>query len=141
MLQRINLERSASMFPSTCQKTSSYSASRLLLKPYCAIYVLFVQAKSLGKGADDKSGMIQPKSSHEVKILHNNKTSGLDLLEIDSKTELPCNQVNVTYLGRKMTTEVMFSGVQSFCPTNLKYGKERYTSLNHPGKGGPTIID
>ena len=61
-------------------------------------YVLFSQAKSLGRGADDdKSGMIHPESSHEVKILHNNKTFGLDLLEIDSKTELPCNQVNLAH--------------------------------------------
>ena len=58
-------------------------------------YLIFPQAKSLGRDADDKSGMIHPESSHEVKILHNNKTFGLDLLEIDSKTELPCNQVSV----------------------------------------------
>ena len=58
--------------------------------------VLLLQAKSLGRGADDNSGMVDPEASHEVKILHNNKTFGLDLLEIDSKTELPCNQVNVT---------------------------------------------
>ena len=55
--------------------------------------VLLLQAKSLGRGADDNSGMVDPEASHELKILHNNKTFGLDLLEIDSKTELPCNQV------------------------------------------------
>ena len=39
--------------------------------------------------------MVHPEASHEVKILHNNKTFGLDLLEIDSETELPCNQVSI----------------------------------------------
>ena len=57
---------------------------------HCSI----TQAKSLGRGADDNSGMVDPEASHEVQILHKNKTFGLDLLEIDSKTELPCNQVN-----------------------------------------------
>ena len=54
---------------------------------------LFLQARYLGNGDDDKTGMVLPKSSHEVQILHNNKTFGLNLLEVDSKTELPCNQV------------------------------------------------
>ena len=54
---------------------------------------LFLQARYLGNGDDDKTGMVLPKSSHEVQILHNNKTFGLTLLEVDSKTELPCNQV------------------------------------------------
>ena len=84
------------------QAMSQYSEFSLLHSCLNRLpYFLFVQAKSLGIGSDDKSGMIQPKSSHEVKILHNNKTLGLDLLEIDSKTELPCNQVNMTCLGTK----------------------------------------
>ena len=32
-----------------------------------------------------------------------------------------------------------FSGVQSYCPSYLKYGKNGYTSLYHPGKGAQTI--
>ena len=60
----------------------------------CHIY-FFPQAKSLGRGSDDQSGMVRPEALHEMKILHNNKTFGLDLLEIDSETELPCNQVSI----------------------------------------------
>ena len=95
-----------------------------------------LQAKSLGKGAGDNSGMIHPESSHEVMILHINKTFGLDLLEIDSKTELPCNQVNGKCPRDKLLNS---SGIQSYCPSNLKYSKNGYTSLYHPGKGAHTI--
>ena len=95
-----------------------------------------LQAKSLGKGAGDNSGMIHPESSHEVMILHINKTLGLDLLEIDSKIELPCNQVNVQGTN---CWKIWFSGIQSYCPSNLKYGKKGYPSLYHPGKGAHTI--
>ena len=75
-----------------------------------------LQAKSLGKGADDNSGMIHPESSHEVMILHINKTFGLDLLEIDSKTELPCNQVNGKWPRDKLLKETTF---QEFKATAL----------------------
>ena len=31
------------------------------------------------------------------------------------------------------------SGIQSYCPSNLKYSKKGYTSLYHPGEGVHTI--
>ena len=53
-----------------------------------------MQAKALGIISDKKTGMIVPEASHEVKILHNEKTFGLDILEVDPNTELPCDQVH-----------------------------------------------
>ena len=53
-----------------------------------------MQAKALGIIGDKKTGMIVPEASHEVKILHNEKTFGLDILEVDPNTELPCDQVH-----------------------------------------------
>ena len=38
--------------------------------------------------------MIVPEASHEVQILHNEKMFGLDILEVDPNTELPCDQVH-----------------------------------------------
>ena len=53
-----------------------------------------MQAKALGIIGDKKTGMIVPETSHEVKILHNEKKFGLDILEVDPNTELPCDQVH-----------------------------------------------
>ena len=53
-----------------------------------------MQAKALGIIGDKKTGMIVPEASHEVKILHNEKTFSLDILEVDPNTELPCDQVH-----------------------------------------------
>ena len=53
-----------------------------------------MQAKAFGIISDKKTGMIVPEASHEVKILHNEKTFGLDILEVDQNMELPCDQVH-----------------------------------------------
>ena len=53
-----------------------------------------MQAKALGIIGDKKTGIIVPETSHEVKILHNEKTFGLDILEVDPNTELRCDQVH-----------------------------------------------
>ena len=57
-------------------------------------FCYILQAKALGIIGDKKTGMIVPEASHEVKILHNEKTFGLDILEVDPNTELPCDQVH-----------------------------------------------
>ena len=93
----INLPKDAALL--SLQVRNNHLTSRELIStidffgPQWRIFKSYLQAKSLGIDSNDKSGMIESEASHEVKILHENKTSSLEILEIASDTELPCNQV------------------------------------------------
>ena len=79
--------------------------------------------------------MIESEASHEVKILHENKTSSLEILELASDTELPCNQVKngETWFWKKFA-----SGFQSYSASYLNQGKDCYNPLHYLVQGKPT---
>ena len=76
--------------------------------------------------------MVQAKASHEIKILHDNKTSRFEILKVDADTELPCNQVKKV---ERLNFERNSSEVQSHCTSDLNHTKYCHSSLHYRIKG------
>ena len=103
-------------------------------------FCYILQAKALGIIGDKKTGMIVPEASHEVKILHNEKTFGLDILEVDPNTELPCDQVHFFKTEPRIYNNDNLSGFQSYSSADSKQETEDHTLVHYPSRGALSVV-